>query len=76
MRILSATTAGRRHVEAYAEPLVAPADRVLQWLSSEDEEILKRLLDLLVPLKEHAASSTPGPTSERAAEPYRSAMLM
>jgi DNA-binding MarR family transcriptional regulator len=76
MRVLTATAAGRRHLEAYAAPLVAPAERALQWLSSEDEEILKRLLDLLVPLKEHAAASTPGPSTERAAEPYRSAMLM
>ena len=76
MRVLTATKSGRQHLEAFAEPLVAPADRALQWLSSEDEEVLARFLDLLVPLKEHAAASTPGPTAERAAEPYRSAMLM
>jgi DNA-binding MarR family transcriptional regulator len=76
MRVLTATKEGRQHVDAYAEPLVAPADRALQWLSSADEEVLKRFLDLLVPLKEHAGASTPGPSAERAAEPYRSAMLM
>jgi DNA-binding MarR family transcriptional regulator len=76
MRILTATGAGREHLAAYAEPLLAPAERALGWLSEEDEEVLGRFLDLLVPLKEHAAAATPGPAAERAAEPYRSAMLM
>jgi DNA-binding MarR family transcriptional regulator len=76
MRVLTVTKAGREHLDAYAEPLVTPADRALQWLSSEDEETLKRFLDLLVPLKEHAAATTPGPSAERTAAPYRSAMLM
>ena len=76
MRILASTEAGERLVASYMEPLLAPADRALTWLSSDDSEVLERFLDLLAPLKERGAAATPGPPTERAAEPYRSAMLM
>lgn len=76
MRVLTATESGERHVAEYMEPLLAPADRALSWLSSGDAEVLERFLDLLAPLKERAAAATPGPATEPAAEPYRSAMLM
>jgi|SRR5215211_430813 len=76
MRVLSATESGRAHIEEYAGPLLEPADRALSWLSADDAEVLARFLDLLAPLKERAAASTPGPTTEPSAEPYRSAMLM
>jgi DNA-binding MarR family transcriptional regulator len=76
MRILASTEAGERLVASYMEPLLAPAARALGWLSSDDAEVLARFLDLLAPLKERGAAATPGPPTERAAEPYRSAMLM
>ena len=76
MRVLTATEAGVAHVEDYAGPLLEPSDRALSWLSDADADVLLRFLDLLVPLKERAAAATPGPHSEPAAEPYRSAMLM
>jgi DNA-binding MarR family transcriptional regulator len=76
MRVLAVTEEGRRHVAAYAGPVLEPAERALSWLSAEDAETLERFLDLLVPLKERAAAATPGPAPEPAAEPYRSAMLM
>jgi DNA-binding MarR family transcriptional regulator len=76
MRVLTATEEGRRHVAAYMKPVLATAERALSWLSAEDAETLERFLDLLAPLKERAAMATPGPATEPAAEPYRSAMLM
>jgi DNA-binding MarR family transcriptional regulator len=76
MRVLTATEEGRGHVAAYIEPVLAPADRALSWLSEADADTLERFLDLLAPLKERAAAATPGPATEPAAEPYRSAMLM
>jgi DNA-binding MarR family transcriptional regulator len=76
MRVLTATEAGRRHVTSCTEPVLAPAERALSWLSGDDAETLERFLDLLAPLKERAAAATPGPATEPAAEPYRSAMLM
>jgi DNA-binding MarR family transcriptional regulator len=76
MRVLTATEEGRAHVATYIEPVLAPADRALSWLSEADADTLERFLDLLAPLKERAAAATPGPATEPAAEPYRSAMLM
>ncbi len=76
MRVLTPTETGRRHVATYLEPVLAPGDRALAWLSAEDAETLGRFLDLLAPLKERAAMATPAPATEPAAEPYRSAMLM
>jgi DNA-binding MarR family transcriptional regulator len=76
MRVLTATEQGERHVAECTEPVLAPADRALAWLSGDDCAVLERFLDLLVPLKERAAAATPGPASEHAAEPYRSALLM
>jgi DNA-binding MarR family transcriptional regulator len=76
MRVLTATEQGERHVAECMEPVLAPADRALAWLSDDDCAVLERFLDLLVPLKERAAAATPGPANEHAAEPYRSALLM
>jgi DNA-binding MarR family transcriptional regulator len=76
MRVLTPTDEGRRHVAAYLEPVLEPSERALSWLSGEDAQTLERFLDLLAPLKERAAVATPGPATEPAAEPYRSAMLM
>jgi DNA-binding MarR family transcriptional regulator len=76
MRVLTATEEGRRHIADHLEPVLAPAERALSWLSAEDAETLGRFLDLLAPLKERAGAVTPGPAPEPAAEPYRSAMLM
>jgi DNA-binding MarR family transcriptional regulator len=76
MRVLTATAVGERQVADYFEPLLAPADRALAWLSADDVAVLERFLDLLCPLKERAAAATPGPPTERAAEPYRSEILM
>jgi DNA-binding MarR family transcriptional regulator len=76
MRVLTATEAGERHLAACTEPILASAERALSWLSGEDAEVLARFLELLAPLKEHGAAATPGPPAERAAEPYKSAMLM
>jgi DNA-binding MarR family transcriptional regulator len=76
MRVLHATAEGEAHLADYAGPLLAPADRALAWLSDEDAATLERFLDLLGPLKERAAAATPGPATEPAAEPYRSALLM
>jgi DNA-binding MarR family transcriptional regulator len=76
MRVLTPTDEGRRHVAAYLEPVLEPGERALSWLSGEDAQTLERFLDLLAPLKERAAVATPGPATEPAAEPYRSAMLM
>jgi DNA-binding MarR family transcriptional regulator len=76
MRVLTATEAGERHVADCLGPVLVPADRALLWLSSEDAGVLERFLDLLAPLKERAAAATPGPATEPAAEPYRSALLM
>jgi DNA-binding MarR family transcriptional regulator len=77
MRLLTATEAGQRHVADCLGPVLAPAERALSWLSGgHDAEVLERFLELLATLKEHGAAATPGPPAERAAEPYRSAMLM
>jgi DNA-binding MarR family transcriptional regulator len=76
MRVLTATDAGRRQVADYIDPVLEPGERALSWLSAEDTETLERFLDLLAPLKERTALATPGPATEPAAEPYRSAMLM
>ena len=76
MRVLTASESGHAHVADYVEPLLAPADRALSWLSDQDADVLERFLDLLAPLKERSAAATPGPPTERAAEPYKSAALM
>ena len=76
MRMLTPTDEGRRHVADYLKPVIAPGERALSWLSGDDAQTLERFLDLLAPLKERAAAATPGPATEPAAEPYRSAMLM
>ena len=76
MRVLTATEEGERHVAECIGPLLAPVERSLTWLSDDDCEVLERFLDLLAPLKERAAAATPGPATDPAAEPYRSALLM
>jgi DNA-binding MarR family transcriptional regulator len=76
MRVLTATAQGERHVAECLDPVLAPVERSLRWLSDDDREVLERFLDLLAPLRERAAAATPGPATDPAAEPYRSALLM
>jgi DNA-binding MarR family transcriptional regulator len=76
MRILTPTPQGDAHLADFIEPVVAPADRVLAWLSDEDAALLERFLDSLVALKDHAAATTPGPEPEHSTEPYSPALLM
>jgi len=76
MRILTVTPAGDAHLADYVAPVLAPADRVLAWLTDDDAELIERFLDSLVALKDHAAAATPGPEPEHSAEPYSPALLM
>jgi DNA-binding MarR family transcriptional regulator len=76
MRILTSTPAGEAHLAAQIEPVLAPANRLLAWLSEEDSELIARFLDSLAALKDHAAAATPGPEPERSSEPYSPALLM
>jgi DNA-binding MarR family transcriptional regulator len=77
MRILTATPEGEAHLADHIEPVLAPADRVLAWLSDDREaELLERFLDSLAAVKDHAAAATPGPEPERSGEPYSPALLM
>ena len=76
MRILTTTREGDAHLAEFIEPVVAPAERVLAWLSDEDAALLERFLDSLVALKDHAAQTTPGPEPEHSTEPYSPALLM
>ena len=76
MRILTATAAGRSHLDQQIEPVLAPADRVLAWVDDGAAELLGRFLDALAALKEHAATSTPGPERTPASEPDSPALLM
>jgi DNA-binding MarR family transcriptional regulator len=76
MRILTTTEAGEAHLAELIEPVIAPADRVLAWLTDEDAALLERFLDSLVALKDHAAATTPGPEPEHSTEPYSPALLM
>jgi DNA-binding MarR family transcriptional regulator len=76
MKILTTTPEGDAHVGLQLEPVLAPADRLLSWLSEDDARLLARFLDSLAALKEHAAAATPGPEPERTGEPYSPALLM
>jgi DNA-binding MarR family transcriptional regulator len=76
MRIVTATPEGDAHLADYLEPVLAPADRVLAWLTPGDAELIERFLDSLAALKDHAAASTPGPEPEHSTEPYSPALLM
>jgi DNA-binding MarR family transcriptional regulator len=76
MKVLTTTPAGEAHLARQIEPVVAPADRLLAWLTDDDAALLERFLDSLAALKEHAAAATPGPEPERAGEPYSPALLM
>lgn len=76
MRILTATAAGDAHLADHIEPVLAPADRLFNWLSDDDCALLERFLDSLAALKGHAAATTPGPEPEHSSEPYSPALLM
>ena len=77
MRILTATPEGDAHLADHLDPVLAPADRILAWLSNDDDaRLLERFLDSLAALKDHAAAATPGPEPERSGEPYSPALLM
>ena len=76
MRILTATPAGDAHLTEYLEPVLAPTNRLLGWLSDDESELIERFLDALASLKDHAAAATPGPQPERSTEPYSPALLM
>jgi DNA-binding MarR family transcriptional regulator len=76
MRILTATPEGEAHLAEQIEPVLAPADRVLAWLSADDAALIARFLDSVATLKDHAAASTPGPEPEHSSEPYSPALLM
>jgi DNA-binding MarR family transcriptional regulator len=76
MKVLTTTESGEAHLSSQIAPVVAPADRLLAWLTDEDAALLARFLDSLAALKEHAAAATPGPEPERAGEPYSPALLM
>ncbi len=76
MRILTATPEGNAHLAEHIEPVLAPSDRLLAWLSDDDAALLQRFLDSLAAQKEHAAASTPGPEPDHSSEPYSPALLM
>jgi DNA-binding MarR family transcriptional regulator len=76
MRVLTATAAGDAHLAEHIQPVLAPAERIMSWLSEADVELLERFLESLATLKEHAAAATPGPEAESAGEPYSPALLM
>jgi DNA-binding MarR family transcriptional regulator len=76
MRILTATAEGDAHLAEHIEPVLAPADLVLAWLTEDDSALIERFLDSLAALKDHAAAATPGPEPERSTEPYSPALLM
>jgi hypothetical protein len=67
---------GEAHLARHVEPVLAPAERLLAWLSDSDAELLERFLESLGTLKEHDAAATPGPEVERSGEPYSRALLM
>ena len=75
-RILTTTQAGDAHLARFLEPVLAPAERLLEWLSPEDQRLIERFVGSLVALKQHAAAATPGPAPERSSEPYSPALLM
>jgi DNA-binding MarR family transcriptional regulator len=76
MRILTVTPAGDAHLADHLEPILAPPERLFNWLSDGDCELLERFLDSLAALKDHAAAATPGPEPEHSSEPYSPALLM
>jgi len=76
MRGLTMTDHGRAHVQQQLEPVLAPADRLIEWLSADEARLVARFLDSLAALKDHAAASTPGPEPEHSTEPYSPALLM
>jgi DNA-binding MarR family transcriptional regulator len=76
MRVLTITQEGEEHIANRMAPVLMPADRLLEWLSEDDQKLVSRFLGSLAALKEHAAATTPGPEPERAGEPYSPALLM
>ena len=76
MRILTATPAGDAHLADHLEPVLAPAEQLLDWLSDDDARADRALPGLARALKDHAAAATPGPEPEHSAEPYSPALLM
>ena len=70
------TPSGNAHLADHLEPILAPAERLFNWLSDGDCELLERFLDSLAALKDHAAAATPGPEPEHSSEPYSPALLM
>jgi DNA-binding MarR family transcriptional regulator len=75
-RVLTTTPAGDAHLADFLEPVLAPAQRLLDWLSPEEAQLIERFVGSLVALKQHAAAATPGPAPERSSEPYSPALLM
>jgi DNA-binding MarR family transcriptional regulator len=65
MRILVPTDDGRAQVHEQLQPVLAPADRAVSWLSDADAALVERFLDSLVLLKENEAAATPGPEPAR-----------
>jgi DNA-binding MarR family transcriptional regulator len=75
-RVLTTTPAGDAHLADFLVPVLAPAQRLLDWLSPEEAQLIERFVGSLVALKQHAAAATPGPAPERSSEPYSPALLM
>ena len=75
-RILTTTPAGDAHLAGFLEPVLAPAQPLLDWLSPAEAQLIQRFVGSLVALKQHAAAATPGPAPERSSEPYSPALLM
>lgn len=75
-RVLTTTAAGDAHLAGFLEPVLAPAQPLLDWLSPAEAQLIQRFVGSLVALKQHAAAATPGPAPERSSEPYSPALLM
>jgi DNA-binding MarR family transcriptional regulator len=76
MRVLTATDAGRERLAEFLEPVLAPASRLVAWLSTPQAALIDRFLDSLVLLAEREAAATPGPPAERSGDSYTPALLM
>jgi DNA-binding MarR family transcriptional regulator len=75
-RVLTTTPEGDAHLAEFLEPVLAPAQRLFDWLSPDEAQLIERFVGSLVALKDHAAAATPGPAPERSSEPYSPALLM
>jgi DNA-binding MarR family transcriptional regulator len=76
MRVLTATAAAKRLVAGQLEPVLAPADQLISWISESDAQALVRILGALVALKERAAADTPGAATRHPASRYKRDLLM